>query len=1062
MTRSNPEAPSGGGCPAGGYTGSNAVSLPNDTVPVDGQCYQYTLTGTDRVGNTNTFQTNVLVDTTGPVGGSVSYADGLSSLSAISLDWDSGTDGQSGIAQVRVDRATASLSGSTCGTFGSFTTIVASAVVSPVVDISVSAGTCYAYQIVVTNNAGVSSTFSSASVTKLTSTSPITLSAGAPSGTYLGGSTLWLGGAGHAFTLELTSVGQNGVASALWPVKLGAVSGAGSLALTSPYASTPYTWSGAAVSDTIDVMRAPNTSADTLSVQSDLNDPTGSINYANGPYASHSVHITTSASDGESGVGSTQVERAEAPLTGATCGAWSSFAPVTLNGGGNDTTVLDNTCYRYQLVVTDNVGNIYTAASGNVAQIPDITPPTFVTAATNVAGTQLIVTMSEPLDNTATTPASAFTITYDDVVQSSATAISVSGPTVTLNLATSPNNSEAVKIRYSQPSSSGDRMRDNAVPTKNETANFGPTAVVNNTPDSIAPHIASASVNASTISLMFDETLAGAAPDATAFTVTTGATTRTISTVAMSGKLITLTIAPAVTSSDNVVVAYAVPALNALHDATGNNTAPFTFSPANQTPIVAPPAGGGGGVVSSAPALVSSSPDDGSTVRQVATIALTANEAVSWTDLTVTRPDGSVATLSDDAGQTATWPFATSNAGLYVIRGTLAAGGQTVDVLSHFTIWVPPATGTGNVPPVEKNAVPYAAGEIHSSDGLTTLTWPVGAFSDSVVVHIAPKLASAMPTLPKDAIVVQVTAFLRSTHAPVTDLGGVIDVRFPNATQGAHPLNSADGTSWRDIPQLQTLNLPDGQQDGWFRDSDGTIHVLARHLSYYALVGQEVSTKLAMRIITVRRLWLRNRSFIAVRMTLTAPARVTGTFVAPDGSTVAGQTIKTPTRHAGVTVLRVPLRITKPGLYKLQMHAEGAGQTVNRTAKINFMARRPASPIWQDGTPRVAVVRGAKGLSSLERRLGKHFVVRRIADATLYEVVDTSYRTAAAVVVVDLGTVPTYTLAELHALLPEVKIVGLTATPAKSAYYRSIGVTAILPRTASPARVARAVKSVVR
>jgi hypothetical protein len=94
--------------------------------------------------------------------------------------------------------------------------------------------------------------------------------------------------------------------------------------------------------------------------------------------------------------------------------------------------------------------------------------------------------------------------------------------------------------------------------------------------------------------------------------------------------------------------------------------------------------------------------------------------------------------------------------------------------------------------------------------------------------------------------------------------------------------------------------------------------------------------------------------------------------------------------------------------------------------------------------------------------LGKRFVVRRITDAALYEVVDTSYRTAAAVVVVDLGTVPTYTLVELHALLPEVKIVGLTSTPAKSAYYRSIGVSAVLPRTASPAQVAHAVKSAVR
>ena len=40
--------------------------------PTDGQCYEYTLTGTDNVGNTATFQTLVLVDTTGPTGGSVS------------------------------------------------------------------------------------------------------------------------------------------------------------------------------------------------------------------------------------------------------------------------------------------------------------------------------------------------------------------------------------------------------------------------------------------------------------------------------------------------------------------------------------------------------------------------------------------------------------------------------------------------------------------------------------------------------------------------------------------------------------------------------------------------------------------------------------------------------------------------------------------------------------------------------------------------------------------------------------------------------------------------------
>ena len=809
LTRSNVQAASGGTCPGSGYSGANAVTVPNDTVPADG-CYEYVLTGTDNVGNVSTYQTIVLVDTTGPTGGSISYLDGTSSLDAIQVTWSSGTDGESGIASTVLQRASASVSGAACGSFGSFSPVVSAT--SPYIDSSVSAANCYQYEIVVTNNAGVATTFSSASVAQLTNASPIKIS-GAPGGTHLSGSTLWLGPAasGNPFTLELTTDGKNGVTSTSWPADAGALTGAGSTANADPFTSAPYTWNGSAVNDTLSVTRAPNATADQFTVRSDLSNPTGSISYANGTYPSHSVHITTSANDGESGVAGTQVLRASAPLTGSTCGAFSGYTPVTLNGSGDDTTVTDNTCYTYQLVVTDNVGNTYTASSASVAQIPDISPPTFVTAATNVAGTQLTIAMSEALDATATTPASAFTVTYDGVVQPTPTGITVSGSTVTLDLVNPPNNSELVKVRYSQPSSSGDRMRDVATPTKNETANFGPTAVVNNTPDSVSPSITSASATGSTITLTFDEALAGAAPDASAFTVTTGATHRSVTAVTMSGGVITLTISPAVTSSDNVVVAYAVPALNALHDATGNNTVPFTFGAANQTPVVTPPSagGGGGGIAAAGPALVSSSPADGSTVRQVSNINLTASQSVSWTNLTVTRPDGTVTRLPDDAGQSTTWPFATTDAGLYVIRGTLAAGGQTANVLSHFTIWVPPATGNGDPPAVEKNATAFAADEVQSSDGGTSMSWPAGTFGDEVVVDIAPKLANAFPSLPKDATVVNVTAFMRSTHAPVTQLGGVVDIRFTNASQGAHPLNSDDGTTWRDIPQLQTLDLPD-------------------------------------------------------------------------------------------------------------------------------------------------------------------------------------------------------------------------------------------------------------
>jgi len=106
-------------------------------VPSDGQCYQYTLTGTDNVGNTATFQTIVLVDTSGPTGGSLSYVDGLASLGSVTIDWVGGSDPESGIASVQIERATATLTGSTCGGFGAFTPLGGPIGSSPTVDSSV-------------------------------------------------------------------------------------------------------------------------------------------------------------------------------------------------------------------------------------------------------------------------------------------------------------------------------------------------------------------------------------------------------------------------------------------------------------------------------------------------------------------------------------------------------------------------------------------------------------------------------------------------------------------------------------------------------------------------------------------------------------------------------------------------------------------------------------------------------------------------------------------------------------------------------------------------------------
>jgi uncharacterized repeat protein (TIGR02059 family) len=1059
LTRSDPVAPSAGSCPGSGYSGAVAVAVSggaaSDTVPTDGKCYEYTLTGTDRVGNTATYKAIVLVDTTAPTGGTVDAPAGLTSLAKISVDWNAGSDAESGISSVDVQRADSALNGATCDPLGGFTTIVTNASTSPIIDSAVSAGHCYQYRIVVTNRAGVQATFTSSSVTQLTNASPIALT-GSPTGAYLSGSTLYLGPSATSFALELTDLGQNGVTSADWSAGTGTLSGTAGTANTAPFGSNAYTWSGTP-GGTVDVTRQPTGTVDMLNVVADTTAPSGSIDYVDGVNASHSVTITTSAADaGGSGVAVGQVLRSETALTGSTCDTanWTAFTPISLSGGA-DTTVADNHCYRYEYVVSDNVGNSATLTSPHVAQIPDITPPAFASAATDVGGTQLTITMTEPLDAGSVPSASQFTVFYNGVAQADPTSVQVVGSTVVLGLASPPNNSQTVTVRYASDGS----LRDQASPTPNATANFGPITVTNNTPDTVAPSLASADVDGTTLTLHFNEPLAGNAPGAGAFSVTVHGVSQTVTAVTLNGTTVTLTLDPAVGANDAVVVHYAVPALDALHDASANAVAAFTSSVTNNTAASPPPLPPTPTTtpVSPAPYLVSATPADGSTVTAATSFTLTADQSVTWTGMTLTRPDGSVTALADGSGTTATYTSATTAPGLYVVHGTIAAGGVSAEVLTHFTIWTAPSTGTATSPPVQKNSGDGPSSVV-SGDGTVVATWTASTFGgEPVVIQVAPKTPASL-SLPLGTIAVDVTAFMRDTHTPVTQLGDVLDVQFPHAPAGAHPEQSQDAKSWNDVPALPTLQLPPGQADGWFRDSDGTVHVLTRHLTYFALLVPAADTTLALKLTTPRRLWLAGRTYMAVRILVTTPARVTGNFVAADGTVIPGQVIKTPTRRAGATILRVPLRVKKPGIYRLQVHAEGAGQAVDRTARIRFLARRPAAP----ASLRVAVVRGLSvRAATLGAALGHRYVVRVVDDADLYTIVNPVDPNAATAVVVDLDTVPLASLVSLHTLLPELRILGVAHDAGAAAAARAHGIRTLLVRHMRAPAVAGAITRVL-
>jgi hypothetical protein len=221
------------------------------------------------------------------------------------------------------------------------------------------------------------------------------------------------------------------------------------------------------------------------------------------------------------------------------------------------------------------------------------------------------------------------------------------------------------------------------------------------------------------------------------------------------------------------------------------------------------------------------------------------------------------------------------------------------------------------------------------------------------------------------------------------------------------------------------------------------------------------NAKLALNIVTPRRLWLLDRSYMAVRILVTTPARVTGNFVAPDGTVIPGQVIRTPTRRAGATVLRVPVKVKQPGLYRLQVHAEGAGQSVNKTARIRFVATQPKSPVWQSGKNlRVAVIQGAR-IGGLGHALGPRYEVRTVSDANLYSAVDPIDPNAAAAVVVNLETVPLSSLASLHALLPELQIIGVSDKPGLLAQAKAIGIRTLYVRQPNTDHVTHVIQGMI-
>lgn len=364
-------------------------------------------------------------DTTPPSGGSVTYANSVWSSTAYSVGFNVGTDGSgSGVAAWVLQRQSTPLSASgICDPFTNSWTPVATNPTGSSYGDTLTANNCYQWRMVVTDNVGNTQTYTSTNVLRFDETPPVTSFFGIsnPVGNVYRQpltNNIWFSPtASGSFTVQVTATDGVGMDRVTFPATgVAGWTGPTPPDITAPagstYTSSTYSWSAGASDPAVlnavardtagNVASAPfDISLDTTPPMGGMAEPSTTVTNA------VSVPLTlTSPTETQSGVQGWSINVQQAPFTGNACGVYGAPTATGLSGTGAvpataTATVAATGCYRYALVVRDNVGNTSTgAASVGAARIDLTNPvPTFTSPAAGSAqtGTFTITgTVSEP------------------------------------------------------------------------------------------------------------------------------------------------------------------------------------------------------------------------------------------------------------------------------------------------------------------------------------------------------------------------------------------------------------------------------------------------------------------------------------------------------------------------------------------------------------------------------------------------------------------------------------------------------------------------------------------
>lgn len=481
---------------------------------------------------------------------------------------------------------------------------------------------------------------------------------------------------------------------------------------------------------------------------------------------------------------------------------------------------------------TPDGGQVETFSARNVTNnVAAILPAYIGSVVENATPSRLEMTYSLTLANIIP-GTSAFVVKVNTVTRT-ITSVSISGTKVYLTLSSPVVYGDAVTVAYTKPATNPLQT-----PAGGQAASLSASIVINNVAAPIPVYVSSVVENAtpSRLEITYNLTLANIIPAASSFAVKVNTVSRAVSSVAVSGTKVYLTLSSPVTYGDAVTVAYTKPSTNPLQTVQGGQAVSISAQNVINNCSATP---------NQPPAVSISSPTKNSAFISPATIII---------DAVASDPDGTIAKVEFFNGQsklgektTAPYSFTWKEVpeGSYLITAAAVDNMNARTVSSSVTVVVEKAAPTVNQLPVVTIKNPNKGRKFKKSD--TIVLEAEATDPDGTISKV--EFKSGNVTLAE------------LTEAPYIFLWQNVDTgRYMITAYATDNLGAVSQTSEVEVSVLDTeipgfgiINIYPNPSDGHFAvnmsgqaegDRKFTIYNLAgQALNSELRPGQEVTTK---------------------------------------------------------------------------------------------------------------------------------------------------------------------------------------------------------------------------